>query len=35
MQISPTIAAVSTCLFVFVTILISVAERLRRRSLAS
>ncbi len=35
MQISPTIAAVSTVLLVFVTILISVAERLRRRGLAS
>jgi ABC-type spermidine/putrescine transport system permease subunit I len=35
MQISPTIAAVSTCLFVFVSILIAVADRLRRRSVAS
>ncbi len=35
MQISPVIAAVSTCLFVFVSILIAVADRLRRRSLAS
>jgi len=35
MQISPVIAAVSTCLFVFVTLLIWIADRLRRRSLAS
>ncbi|MHA6848068.1 ABC transporter permease subunit [Ralstonia syzygii] len=35
MQISPVIAAVSTGLFVFITVLISVADRLRRRSLAS
>lgn len=35
LQISPTIAAVSTCLFVFVSVLISVADRLRRRSLIS
>lgn len=35
MQISPVIAAVSTCLFAFITILISAADRLRRRSLAS
>ncbi|MCO5397773.1 ABC transporter permease subunit [Ralstonia soli] len=35
MQISPVIAAVSTGLFVFISILISVADRLRRRSLAS
>ncbi len=35
MQISPVIAAVSTCLFVFIAILITVADRLRRRSLAS
>ncbi|SMG53602.1 ABC transporter permease subunit [Paraburkholderia susongensis] len=35
MQISPVIASVSTCLFVFVSILIAVADRLRRRSLAS
>jgi len=35
MQISPVIAAVSTCLFAFITVLISAADRLRRRSLAS
>jgi len=35
MQISPVIAAVSTCLFVFVTLLIWIADRLRRRSLAT
>jgi ABC-type spermidine/putrescine transport system permease subunit II len=35
MQISPVIAAVSTCLFVFIAVLIWVADRLRRRSLAS
>nr|WP_051001727.1 ABC transporter permease subunit [Herbaspirillum sp. YR522] len=35
MQISPVIAAVSTCLFAFITLLISAADRLRRRSLAS
>jgi len=35
MQISPVIAAVSTSLFVFVTILISVADRLRRRGVAT
>jgi len=34
LQISPVIAAVSTCLFVFVALLIWVADRLRRRSLA-
>lgn len=34
LQISPVIAAVSTCLFVFVAVLIGVADRLRRRSLA-
>ena len=33
MQISPVIAAVSTCLFVFVAALIWFADRLRRRSL--
>ncbi|MBR8336426.1 ABC transporter permease subunit [Burkholderia ambifaria] len=33
MQISPVIAAVSTCLFVFIALLIWVADRLRRRSL--
>lgn len=35
MQISPVIAAVSTCIFVFVAVLITVADRLRRRSLAT
>jgi ABC-type spermidine/putrescine transport system permease subunit I len=35
MQISPVIAAVSTCLFAFISILISVADRLRRRGTAS
>ncbi|WJF91440.1 ABC transporter permease subunit [Paraburkholderia bonniea] len=35
MQISPVIAAVSTCLFLFIAALIWVADRLRRRSLAS
>ncbi|WP_260854513.1 ABC transporter permease subunit [Paraburkholderia sp. BCC1884] len=35
MQISPVIAAVSTCLFAFIAVLIWVADRLRRRSLAS
>ncbi|MDB5786419.1 ABC transporter permease subunit [Caballeronia mineralivorans] len=35
MQISPVIAAVSTCLFAFIAALIWVADRLRRRSLAS
>jgi putative spermidine/putrescine transport system permease protein len=35
MQISPVIAAVSTCLFVFIALLITVADRLRRRSIAS
>lgn len=35
MQISPVIAAVSTCLFLFIAGLIWVAERLRRRSLAT
>ena len=34
LQISPVIAAVSTCLFVFVAALIWTADRLRRRSLA-
>ena len=34
LQISPVIAAVSTCLFAFVTLLISTAEWLRRRSTA-
>jgi len=32
LEVSPTIAAVSTCLFVFVGALIALAERLRRRS---
>jgi len=35
MQISPVIAAVSTCLFAFIAVLIWVADRLRRRSLTS
>jgi putative spermidine/putrescine transport system permease protein len=35
LQISPVIAAVSTCLFVFLAVLITVAEWLRRRSAAS
>ncbi|MCA0241786.1 MAG: ABC transporter permease subunit [Proteobacteria bacterium] len=35
LQISPVIAAVSTCLFVFVAALIWVADRLQRRSLAN
>ena len=35
MQISPVIAAVSTCLFAFIAALIWVADHLRRRSLAS
>ncbi|QPF88033.1 ABC transporter permease subunit [Bradyrhizobium genosp. L] len=35
MQVSPVIAAVSTCLFIFMGILIFVAERLRRRVAAS
>lgn len=35
MQISPVIAAVSTCLFIFIAALIWVADRLRRRSLAA
>ena len=34
LQVSPVIAAVSTCLFVFMGILIFVAERLRRRAAA-
>jgi putative spermidine/putrescine transport system permease protein len=34
LQISPVIAAVSTCLFVFVAVLIWTADRLRRRSAA-
>jgi len=32
LEVSPTIAAVSTCLFVFVAVLIALAEWLRRRS---
>ncbi len=32
LQLSPVIAAVSTCLFVFITLLITCAERLRRKS---
>jgi putative spermidine/putrescine transport system permease protein len=32
LQISPVIAAVSTCLFVFLALLITLAEWLRRRS---
>ena len=35
LQVSPMIAAVSTCLFLFIAVLIFVADRLRRRSLAS
>ena len=35
LQVSPVIAAVSTCLFVFMGFLIFVAERLRRRAAAS
>ncbi|CAE6767160.1 hypothetical protein R20943_03695 [Paraburkholderia aspalathi] len=35
MQISPVIAAVSTCLFIFIAALIWVADRLRRRSLTA
>lgn len=34
LQVSPTIAAVSTCLFVFIAALISLAEWLRRRAAA-
>ncbi|WP_091911804.1 ABC transporter permease subunit [Chitinasiproducens palmae] len=34
MDMSPVVAAVSTCLFVFIAALIWIAERLRRRSLA-
>lgn len=34
LQISPVIAAVSTCLFIFIAALIWLADRLRRRSLA-
>lgn len=34
LQVSPSIAAVSTCLFVFMGLLIFVAERLRRRAAA-
>ncbi|MBB1595216.1 ABC transporter permease subunit [Achromobacter sp. UMC46] len=35
LQISPVIAAVSTCLFIFIAALIWLADRLRRRSLAT
>ena len=35
LQVSPAIAAVSTCLFVFMGLLIFVAERLRRRAAAT
>ncbi|WP_245263313.1 ABC transporter permease subunit [Azorhizobium doebereinerae] len=35
LQVSPVIAAVSTCLFVFIAVLIFAADRLRRRSVAS
>lgn len=35
LQVSPVIAAVSTCLFVFIAVLIWAADRLRRRSLAA
>lgn len=35
LQISPVIAAVSTCLFIFIAVLIWLADRLRRRSLAN
>ncbi|CAE6737402.1 hypothetical protein R69619_02312 [Paraburkholderia nemoris] len=35
MQISPVIAAVSTCLFIFIAALIWIADRLRRRSLTA
>lgn len=35
LQISPVIAAVSTCLFIFIAALIWLADRLRRRSLAN
>lgn len=34
LQVSPVIAAVSTCLFVFIALLIWIADRLRNRSLA-
>jgi putative spermidine/putrescine transport system permease protein len=34
LQVSPTIAAVSTCLFAFIALLISLAEWLRRRAAA-
>jgi putative spermidine/putrescine transport system permease protein len=34
LQVSPTIAAVSTCLFLFIATLIFIAERLRRRAAA-
>jgi putative spermidine/putrescine transport system permease protein len=35
LQVSPVIAAVSTCLFLFITAVIFVAERLRRRAAAA
>ena len=35
LQVSPTIAAVSTCLFLFIAALIFTAERLRRRAAAA
>ncbi len=35
LQVSPVIAAVSTCLFVFIAVLIFIADRLRRRSVMS
>jgi len=35
LQVSPVIAAVSTCLFIFIAVLIWLADRLRRHSLAS
>ncbi|OYX82633.1 MAG: hypothetical protein B7Y75_06135 [Azorhizobium sp. 35-67-5] len=35
LQVSPVIAAVSTCLFVFIAVLIFIADRLRRRSVVS
>jgi putative spermidine/putrescine transport system permease protein len=34
LQVSPVIAAVSTCLFVFIAALIFIAELLRRRAAA-
>lgn len=35
MQVSPVIAAVSTCLFVFITIVITIADKLRQRSVSA